>query len=322
MVVDDMCHVLNWVGPFCSKHGVPSLRFCPNILFPIMVKQGLLPLWNEACSAFMSLGDMKVGADAAEPEQTEFVSVRDFAPQHRLYTIYPELMGAHDVAIDEENSFSDPSAEGAQCRILGPVYDPQEDFKWEAFRESGLEAWCDVAPFVFFSLGSMVSQCVQAQEGLQADLKKLLDALANRRVIVNFSLPGYAERDNLNMAGWVPQKAILAHKNLQCFISHCGQGAVSEAMHAGVPIVAYPFFHDQVLLAESIVKVGCGVWLQRFEDGPGVPVADADLAIEQAIAAKPRAIELGAKARGMNGFATVHAICHELIRWSRENPRK
>merc|ERR1711979_40242 len=285
-----------------------------------MVKQGLLPLFHQACSAFMSLNDMQTGAAAVEPEEPEFVPVRDFAPQHRFYTIIPDFMGAHDVAIDDENAFNDPSIEGAQCRILGPLYDPQEDFKWEVFRESGLEAWCDVAPFVFISLGSMVSQCVQAQEGLQADLKKLLDALANRRVMANFSLPGYVERDNLNMAGWVPQKAILAHKNLQCFISHCGQGAVSEALHAGVPIVAYPFFHDQLLLAESIEKLGCGVWLQRFDHGSGVAVADAELAIERAIAAKPRALELGAKARGMSGFNAAHAIFHELIRWSRENP--
>merc|ERR1712151_518206 len=123
-------------------------------------------------------------------------------------------------------------------------------------------------------------------------------------------------------AGWVPQKAILAHRNLQCFISHCGQGSVSEALYAGVPLVAYPFFHDQLLLAESIEKLGCGVWLQRFDHGPGIAVADAEVAIERAIAAKPRARELGANARDMKGFDTVHAIFHELIGWSRENPRK
>merc|ERR1712218_491567 len=92
--------------------------------------------------------------------------------------------------------------QGDQCQVLGPVYDPLADFKSEAFKQSGLEAWCDEGPFVYISLGSMVSQCVQSQPGLQSDLKKLLDALANRRILANFELPGYPERENLNMAGW------------------------------------------------------------------------------------------------------------------------
>merc|ERR1712113_628330 len=114
-------------------------------------------------------------------------------------------------------------------------------------------------------------------------------------------------------------KAILAHVNLQCFISHCGQGGVSEALFSDVPIVAYPFFHDQLMLAESIDKLGCGVWLQRFDHGPGIPVAEADSAIKRAVAAKRKAMELGAKAREMRGFDTAYAKFQEFINWSREH---
>jgi len=153
-------------------------------------------------------------------------------------------------------------------------------------------------------------------------LRKLLDAMVNQRVLININLPGYPMRDNLNMAGWVPQKAILSHGNLKCFISHCGQGGVSEALLFDVPLVAYPFFHDQFLLAESIEKLGCGIWLQRFDHGPGIPVTEAETAIQQAIAAKQRVQELGMKARAMDGLNLAYAKIQELIHWSQENPRK
>uniref|UniRef100_A0A7S2HIC3 UDP-glycosyltransferases domain-containing protein n=1 Tax=Zooxanthella nutricula TaxID=1333877 RepID=A0A7S2HIC3_9DINO len=329
LVVDDPTHILKWVGPFCSQHGVPNVRISPTIVWPVMAKQGLVPLFYEACSAFggSAFTDSTEAGDAGRPladaavGEPEWTPVRDHAPQHRFYTAIPEFMRINGFTVDDENVFTDPSSDDAQCQICGPVYAPEDDSTQEVFEDGGLEAWCNEAPFVFLSLGSMVRQCVQTQAGLQVDLQKLLDALAKRRILANFMLPGYPERDGLKMAGWVPQKAILAHRNLQCFISHCGQGGVSEALHAGVPLVAYPFFHDQLVLAESIEKLGCGVWLQRFDHGHGVPVADADAAIERAMACRSNAEELGAKARGMNGFATAYAKFQEFITWSQENAR-
>merc|ERR1712156_1044446 len=98
--------------------------------------------------------------------------------------------------------------------------------------------------------------------------------------------------------------------------SHCGQGGVLEALYSEVPLVAYPFFHDQLMLAESIQKLGCGVWLQRFDHGPGIPVADAESAIELAVAAKSKAQELGRKARKLNGFDTAYTKLQDFITWS------
>jgi len=232
----------------------------------------------------------------------------------------PDFLRVHDVAIDEEMMFQNHDDE--QCQILGPIYQPDVSLDRQDLKESGLEAWCDEAPFVYISLGSMVSQVAQSSAELQKHLQNLLDALVNRRVLINVNLPGYTKRANLNMAGWVPQKAILSHEKLLCFVSHCGQGGVSEALYAGVPLVAYPFFHDQILLAESVEKLGCGVWLQRFDHGTGIPVAQVDSAIDQAVAAKQRAQELGMKARAMDGFNVAYAKIQELIHWSRENPHK
>jgi len=318
LVVDDPCHILSWVGDFCNKHGVPNLRFGPSIFYPVLAKQGLMELWGKACVSFMGMAG-EPAVELPKSEEIHFAPVRDNAPQHRFFTIMPDFLKAHNFAIDEEMMFENHM--GEQCQIIGPVYELEESF-CQAFKESGLEAWCDEAPFVFISLGSMVSHAVQTITWLQDHLRQLLDALVHRRVLINVNLPGYPDRDNLNMAGWVPQKQILSHRNLQCFVSHCGQGGVSEALISCVPIVAYPFFHDQLLLAESIKKLGCGVWLQRFDHGPGIPVAEADSAIEQAMAAKQQVQELSEKARAMNGFNIAYAKIQELIRWSQENPHK
>merc|ERR1712061_907570 len=96
-----------------------------------------------------------------------------------------------------------------------------------------------------------------------------------------------------------------------------GQSGVAEALYSDVPIVAYPFFHDQLMLAESIEALGCGVRLQRFDHGPGIPVADADSAIERAMAAKSKAQELGRRARESKGFEIAHAKMKDFIQRSR-----
>jgi len=320
LVVDDMCHVLSWVGVFCNTHGVPNVRFAPNILNPVLVKHSLSQLFGEVFTAFLGQNSGNPIADVPKLEDPEFVPVRDFAPQHRFFTMLPDLMQAHGVAVDKEMMFENEA--GDQCQLVGPLYELKDSLNYQDFKDSGFQAWCDEAPFVYISLGSMVSQVAQTSVSLQEHLRKLLDAMVNQRVLINISLPRYPKRNNLNMAGWVPQKAILSHGNLQCFVSHCGQGGVSEALLFDVPLVAYPFFHDQILLAESIEKLGCGIWLQRFDHGPGIPVAEADSAIEQAIAAKQRAKELGMKARSMDGLNVAYGKIQELIHWSQENPRK
>merc|ERR1712176_20527 len=116
--------------------------------------------------------------------------------------------------------------------------------------------------------GSMVVQCALSQAEWCTGIEELLDSLSNRRLLTNFSLPGYCQRDNLKMAGWVPQKAVLAHVNLECFITHCGQGAVSEALQHGVPIVAYPFFHDQIYLAQACRSQMLNtLWILQWQQG-------------------------------------------------------
>lgn len=311
LVVDDPCHVLSWVGAFCQGHGVPNIRFAPSVFFTLLGRLHLTELWDKALAAFQRLGAPQ---EAAEVPEAELAPVRGSAPQHCFFTIVPELLRTLGVEVDADGTFE--NHDGKQCQVLGPLHDVSR----QGALDEELLAWCNECSFVLVSFGSMISQAAGSSACLQEELRKLLDALAGRRVLVNVVLPSCPERQGLRMTGWLPQAAVLVHRNLECFVSHCGQGGVSEAILAGVPIVAYPFFHDQLLLAEAVEKLGCGVRLQRFDHGPGKPLAEAESALAQAVAMKGRVEELGAQVRAMDGLGVAYAKMQEMIAWSKQNP--
>ncbi|KAJ4789974.1 Glycosyltransferase [Rhynchospora pubera] len=76
-------------------------------------------------------------------------------------------------------------------------------------------------------------------------------------------LHGLAERvgpqKGLVVTSWAPQRQILVHGNLGCFLTHCGWSSVIEGMEAGVPMLALPMDWDQPANAKLIVELGVGI---------------------------------------------------------------
>ncbi|KAG4207543.1 hypothetical protein ERO13_A03G071800v2 [Gossypium hirsutum] len=73
---------------------------------------------------------------------------------------------------------------------------------------------------------------------------------------------GFVDRvanNGLVIRGWAPQVAILSHRAVGAFLTHCGWNSVLEAVVAGVTMLTCPFgadqFVDQTLLVEEL-KVG------------------------------------------------------------------
>ncbi|KAJ0088860.1 hypothetical protein Patl1_33084 [Pistacia atlantica] len=79
------------------------------------------------------------------------------------------------------------------------------------------------------------------------------------------------------VCGWAPQKAVLAHKSVGAFVSHCGWNSILESLWFGVPIVTWPLYAEQQLNAFQMVRdLGLGVELRldyRIMNGE-VVVAD------------------------------------------------
>ncbi|KAJ4748453.1 Glycosyltransferase [Rhynchospora pubera] len=76
-------------------------------------------------------------------------------------------------------------------------------------------------------------------------------------------LRGLADRVGLQkglvVTSWAPQRQILLHGNLGCFLTHCGWSSVLEGMEAGVPMLALPMDWDQPANAKLISELGIGI---------------------------------------------------------------
>ncbi|KAJ6838632.1 scopoletin glucosyltransferase-like [Iris pallida] len=69
---------------------------------------------------------------------------------------------------------------------------------------------------------------------------------------------GFEERvegRGLVIRGWAPQILILNHVSVGGFVTHCGWNSCLEAVSAGLPLVTWPLFADQVYNEKLIVDV-------------------------------------------------------------------
>ncbi|KAJ6834354.1 limonoid UDP-glucosyltransferase isoform X1 [Iris pallida] len=57
------------------------------------------------------------------------------------------------------------------------------------------------------------------------------------------------------VVAWSPQDEVLAHRAIACFVTHCGWNSTLELLTAGVPVIAYPQWGDQLTDAKFLVDV-------------------------------------------------------------------
>ncbi|XP_008204964.1 UDP-glucuronosyltransferase 2C1 [Nasonia vitripennis] len=129
-----------------------------------------------------------------------------------------------------------------------------------------LENWISGAKqgLLYLNLGSMLAASSMAAEKRQAFLEAFRQ-LEGYRVLMKWddeesgveSLPG-----NVKLIKWAPQNDVLHHPNVKLFISHAGMLGTIEALHAGVPMVAIPFFGDQMTNARLLEERGLGIVLE------------------------------------------------------------
>ncbi|KAJ0978851.1 hypothetical protein J5N97_014325 [Dioscorea zingiberensis] len=49
------------------------------------------------------------------------------------------------------------------------------------------------------------------------------------------------------MVDWAPQEEVLAHRAVGCFLTHSGWNSTLEGLVAGVPMICWPYFADQMI---------------------------------------------------------------------------
>ncbi|KAL2349091.1 hypothetical protein Fmac_003091 [Flemingia macrophylla] len=77
----------------------------------------------------------------------------------------------------------------------------------------------------------------------------------------------------LVVKGWAPQVAILSHRAVGGFLSHCGWNSVMEGMLSGVAIVGWPMEADQFVNASLVVEER-GVGVRVCSGADSVPDPD------------------------------------------------
>lgn len=78
----------------------------------------------------------------------------------------------------------------------------------------------------------------------------------------NILPPGFLERTSRTgkIIGWAPQVAVLSHRAVGGFVSHCGWNSILESVWFGVPVATWPSYAEQQLNAfEMVNELGMAV---------------------------------------------------------------
>ena len=110
---------------------------------------------------------------------------------------------------------------------------------------------------IFVSFGSVISPSLMP-ESTRLMFVKVFKSV-KQRVIWKWDVDMPDAPDNILVAKWLPQQALLAHRNLRLFITHAGAGSFQETICHKTPIVAVPINSDQPANAAEAVLRGFGV---------------------------------------------------------------
>lgn len=275
-------------------------------------------LWTE-CVEAMRTADGAVVNTFVDLEG-QFVSCYEAALGKPVWTLGPLCLSNRDV--DAMASRGDTSSGGVQQSAV-------------------VAAWLDskdTDSVVFVSFGSLVrklpKQLFEVGHGLEDSGRPFLWVVKEAEVAAApevqewlGALEARTAGRGLVVRGWAPQLAILSHRAVGGFVTHCGWNSLLESVAHGVPVVTWPHFADQFLNEWLVVEV-LGVGVPVGVTAPAMMFDDENLAVaradivravsalmgegEEADERRRRAREYGEKAHGAmeNGGSSYENLTH------------
>ncbi|KAL6615814.1 hypothetical protein ACP70R_038084 [Stipagrostis hirtigluma subsp. patula] len=151
---------------------------------------------------------------------------------------------------------------------VGPLYDTEN-----YGAHDDVAAWLDSQSprsVVFVAFGSLLKisgdEMAELAEGLAATGRPFLWVVRddNRDALPDDRLAAATGSGRGKVVAWCEQGHVLCHHAVGCFVTHCGWNSTTEALAAGVPVVAYPGWADQPTNAKFLTDVyGVGVRLPK-----------------------------------------------------------
>lgn len=171
---------------------------------------------------------------------------------------------------------------------VGPVSVSNKDPKDKAERgnkaaidEHKCMEWLDSqerGSVVYAALGSLcnliAAQIIELGLALEASKRPFIWTIRQTKATEKeldkwLSQSGFEHRikeRGLVIRGWAPQVLILSHGAIGAFVTHCGWNSTIEGISAGVPMVAWPLFADQIFnekLIVQVLKVGVSLGVEK-----------------------------------------------------------
>ncbi len=213
----------------------------------------------------------------------------------------PDLSPRLVLVLSTEALIGDVSAFPPACRFVGPSIQDRPDptpFPWDALEQR---------PRVLVSLGTVNAD---RSEGFYRTVFAALgDApfqviLVAPDKLVGAPPPGFLIRPR------VPQLALLPH--MQAVVTHGGHNTVCEALAHGVPLVVTPIKDDQPVIAEQVVRAGCGVRLRFGRLDPASLRGAVDRVLREA-SFRDNAARVRASFAAAGGARAAAQLLHEVV---------
>ncbi|MFI5937992.1 nucleotide disphospho-sugar-binding domain-containing protein [Actinoplanes sp. NPDC051494] len=187
---------------------------------------------------------------------------------------------------------------------------PQHAFLGSAVRDETaapeVQAWLEAGdrPFAYVSFGSFLSA--------RADvLSTVIDALRHSGLRVALATGSAQDLpvtpDDWLVRPYLPQTALLDKAALA--VTHAGNNSVTEALTAGVPMLALPFSTDQFAGAAAVEATGVGVAL----DPNAATAHDIASTVRQVLDCAPAAREIGTRLRATPGRDRAYTLARDHV---------